>query len=126
MSQGYAMDDLLYSGSDPQDEIRIWNPGVQSKIYIVEYNENGKATGRYGVSDVLTPSEVVASSPAKTPAVKKAAIAKKTVVAKKRVKSSYAKVAKKVRIANANALQLKSKAPASAAPKHGKKIVLSK
>jgi hypothetical protein len=66
--------------------------------------------------------------------VKKAAIAKKTVVAKKSVKSSstvlshrtYAKVAKKVRIANANALQLKSKAPASAAPKHGKKIVLSK
>lgn len=134
MNQGYTMDDLLYSGSDPQDEIRIWNPGVQSKIYIFEYNEQGKATGRYGVSDVLTPSEVVASSPAKTPAVKKAAIAKKTVVAKKSVKSSstvlshrtYAKVAKKVRIANSNALQLKSKAPASAAPKHGKKIVLSK
>jgi len=52
----YTMADLAYSESDPMTKIRIYNPDVNTVIYLIEFDENGKATGRYGATKVNVPT----------------------------------------------------------------------
>ena len=64
--------DYLWAEGEEGLYVRIWNPGTESKIYIMEFDETGTATGRYGVSTVQIPA-VAASAPAiKAPSVGKA------------------------------------------------------
>ena len=49
------MDDILASEEYPQEELYVSNAGKETTIYIFEYNEDGKATGRYGATTVTMP-----------------------------------------------------------------------
>jgi len=51
----YSMEDIMPSAFWPQEDLYVNNPGVQSTIYIFEYDEDGKATGRYGATDTVMP-----------------------------------------------------------------------
>ena len=76
----YTMDDLLCSNSAPETSIDVYNANVPTSIYILEFDENGKATGRYGKSDVtIVYTEAEASAPAKA----KATVHKDTLKVKK-------------------------------------------
>lgn len=77
----YTMDEILWSNRDPQTPIDVYNPNTPTSLYILEFDENGKATGRYGKSDVtIVYNETEVSAPAKAKAtthtlkVKKAAV----------------------------------------------------
>lgn len=52
----YTMDDLAYTEADPIPNVYIYNDGVETTIYVVEFDENGKATGRYGAGVVQMPA----------------------------------------------------------------------
>lgn len=58
----YTMDDLLYSGADPMPSTYVYNFDTPTTIYIVEFDEDGKATGRYGATDVTIPTPSSTSS----------------------------------------------------------------
>ena len=61
----YTMDEILWSNNDPETTIVVYNTDVDTNIYIVEFDENGLATGRYGATAVNIPSasrNVVSSS----------------------------------------------------------------
>lgn len=55
LAGGEVMANLAYSASDPQPYIYVYNPGVETTLYVVELDENGNATGRYGASKVNMP-----------------------------------------------------------------------
>lgn len=122
----YTMDDLLWSNSSPQTTIDVYNPNVPTSIYIVEFDENGKATGRYGKTDVtIVYNDAEASAPAKAKAnvhkttlkVKKAAVkaapaAKDVTIVRKhagqkRVETSLEISAKNVKTAKAGTVAKK-------------------
>ena len=50
-----TMADILYSGNDPQPFIVVYNEGAETTAYVIEFDENGKATGRYGASTITMP-----------------------------------------------------------------------
>lgn len=58
----YTIDELLYSGADPQPSTYVYNFDTPTTIYIVEFDEDGKPTGRYGATDVTIPTPSSASS----------------------------------------------------------------
>lgn len=51
-----SMEDLMYYSGYPQTWIYVYNIGVPTTIYVVELDENGMATGRYGATDVVIPA----------------------------------------------------------------------
>ena len=51
----YPMEDLMYYNEDPQTWMYVYNPGCKTTIYIVELDEDGMATGRYGATNVTLP-----------------------------------------------------------------------
>ena len=55
LAGGEVMANLAYSASDPQPYIYVYNSGVETTLYVVELDENGNATGRYGASKVNMP-----------------------------------------------------------------------
>lgn len=57
--------ELIYSAEDPQTSIYVYNTDVETTIYLLEFDENGLATGRYGATTVVIPSVEGASAPAK-------------------------------------------------------------
>ena len=54
---GYTAADLFFTEDDPQTSMDVYNPGCESTIYIMEFDEDGKATGRYGATAVVMPDE---------------------------------------------------------------------
>ncbi len=61
LSQGYTMDELIYSASYPLESIYVYNTDTPTAIYVVEFDENGKFTGRYGATNVTISSTATAS-----------------------------------------------------------------
>jgi len=61
LSQGYTMDELIYSASSPLESIYVYNTDTPTAIYVVEFDENGKFTGRYGATNVTISSTATAS-----------------------------------------------------------------
>lgn len=59
----YSIDQILYSGSDPQPSIYVYNPGIETTIYVIEFDEEGHATGRYGATVVVMPEGVSIEEP---------------------------------------------------------------
>ena len=57
--KGYTMDQMAFSLDNPKTSIRIYNPGVESTFYIVEFDEYGKPTGRYGATTLVMPEPEV-------------------------------------------------------------------
>ena len=57
--QGYladnSIDDLMYSASDPMTVMDVYNPGIETTIYVLEFDETCTATGRYGATVVTLP-----------------------------------------------------------------------
>lgn len=64
--ESYTMDELLWSNAVPAERTWVYNFDIPTTIYIVEFDENGQFTGRYGATDVVIPSgdEEVAEAPA--------------------------------------------------------------
>lgn len=65
LDYGYTMDELLWSENDPEGNIFVYNTDTPTSLYIIEFDENGKATGRYGKSDVTIPSSGAYSAKAR-------------------------------------------------------------
>ena len=61
LADGDTMDDILWSSSAPAEYMFYYGAG-ETTIYVVEYDENGKATGRYGTSTVTLPEMAEAAS----------------------------------------------------------------
>ena len=55
IKQGYTIGELAYSAEDPQESIYVYNPGIQTTVYVIEFDESGAATGRYGACAVTMP-----------------------------------------------------------------------
>ena len=55
----YTMDELFYSGAEPQPSIAVYNDGMETTIYVVELDENCKLTGRYGATVVTLPELII-------------------------------------------------------------------
>lgn len=56
----YSMEDILYYSGYPQDFMYVYNPGMQTTIYLLEFDEDGFATGRYGATTLTMPRNVAA------------------------------------------------------------------
>ena len=58
LSEGKTMDeiDFINSQAKPLTRIKVNNPGKESAIYLFEYDERGKATGRYGATTLVMPN----------------------------------------------------------------------
>lgn len=54
LADGDTIDDILWSSSAPAEYMYYYGAG-ETTIYVVEFDENGKATGRYGASKVTLP-----------------------------------------------------------------------
>ena len=55
LTQGYEMSDLAWSLDDDYYYLDVYNPGMQTTVYIAEFDEDGNATGRYGKTVVTLP-----------------------------------------------------------------------
>ena len=51
---------------DDEPYITVWNPGVETNIYLAEFDEAGVATGRYSATPVIIPEVRGASAPWRT------------------------------------------------------------
>lgn len=73
--------DLIYSAEDPQTDIYVYNLDEETSIYLLEFDEYGLATGRYGVTNVVIPSpaESEVEAPAKVKVNVKSLNAKKAL-----------------------------------------------
>ena len=101
--------DLIYSAEDPQTDIYVYNLDEETTIYLLEFDENGLATGRYGATNVVIPSPAdgeVESAPAKVKVNVKSLKAKKTLD-KKPVLSSKPVLDKKQHKAKVNTATVK-------------------
>ncbi len=50
-----TMADLIFSSADSEYYTSYWGPGA-TKLYLMEFDQDGKATGRYGVSNITLPN----------------------------------------------------------------------
>ena len=133
ISLGYSVSDFLNSAEDPMTSLDVYNAGLETTIYIIEYDENGAATGRYGATTVTMPDTYEASAPAK--ASKKIAfknisrapsVQKAVKAAQFAKKSAFGQNARKHHVSkfNPNASKPFTKAPAAkSTSKHGSKIL---
>ena len=70
LAQGYSMNQLCFAQEEAADAyFMIYNYDVDTNVYLMEFDENGKGTGRYGVTSVVIPSS---ASPAALSAAPKA------------------------------------------------------
>ena len=47
--------DYIHSASRPLTKLHVSNPGKESTVYIIEFNDKGYATGRYGATTLTLP-----------------------------------------------------------------------
>lgn len=109
---GYSMDEILWSNNDPETSIDVYNPGLETTIYIVEYDETGHATGRYGATVVNMPEEPLAA-PAAVRKPAKAMKAKANVQPKQAQVTLGKKVRKGAPAFNVNSHSIKADAKAA-------------
>ena len=50
-----TMAELVFSSADSEYYASYWGPGA-TKLYLMEFDQDGKATGRYGVSNITLPN----------------------------------------------------------------------
>lgn len=72
---GYTIEDLvegglLFSADSPMPFIYVYNTDVETTIYLVEFDQDGIATGRYGATNVVIPAPTADGAPAKAKKVK--------------------------------------------------------
>ena len=124
----YTMDELLYSGADPMPSIYVYNFDTPTTIYIVEFDENGKATGRYGATAVTIPSGdtgglAVAKSSVRHPALRHSGLRIGKNLQQSKPEARRPVLGKKVRKAvNPSAPKLVSRSSAAAVKPASKKI----
>lgn len=124
----YTMDELLYSGADPMPSIYVYNFDTPTTIYIVEFDENGKATGRYGATAVTIPSGdtgglAVAKSSVRHPALRHSGLRVGKNLQHSKPEARRPVLGKKVRKAvNLSAPKLVSRSSAAAVKPASKKI----
>lgn len=76
VAQGTPIDELIFSGEDEDAYFVVWNPGAQTSIYLMEFDEKGMATGRYSKTDLFIPEpeEEEEAVPALAPKCNKASL----------------------------------------------------
>ena len=78
--EGYTIDEIcaevicMGSEANPLSGIYAYNPGLETTIYVVEYDEDGVPTGRYGATTVVLPD--LAEEEGGEPSIEKASIKK--------------------------------------------------
>ena len=55
LAKGYEISELAWSLDDDYYYLDVYNPGMQTTVYIAEFDEDGYATGHYGKTVVTLP-----------------------------------------------------------------------
>ena len=78
VASGYTMAECAWTLED-EPYFRVWNTDTPTKVYLMEFDENGRSTGRYGVTELTIPSPDAGTAPNKA-VLKVTAKQDKTVV----------------------------------------------
>ena len=63
MSNGQEVSDICFSLESEEIYFWVYNTGVETTIYLMEFDEEGQATGRYGATTLVIPELTEAASP---------------------------------------------------------------